>query len=351
MAEIRPFERSDLPAVSTLLRANLPEWTSAERVPQFLGATLLDDPWAEPGLSSLVADEDGSVIGFIGAQVRRFSFGDRELRGICASHLTVDPGKRGGAAGALLLRRLLAGEQDFTYSDTANDPMARMCVAFGGQLDQTRTCDWMILLRPGRWLGGLAAAVVRRRDIGQEVPVGALPFKAVMPGGRSRAFPQPDPAVSGTDAAPAEIAEQLAALAPGRGPRPAYDERFLTHLYEQVGGLYGEVVHRVVRREGRALGGYVYVPQRGGGVRVLQLLPGSDGEAVLGEMVEHARGRGAIAIGGRLEPHLTATLSPWMPVLGFSRRPWVHTHDPEILAALNSAAGVLTRLDGEWFVD
>jgi hypothetical protein len=351
MAEIRPLQRSDLPAVSALLGANLPEWTSGQSVPQFLAATLLDDPWAEPELSSLVAVEDEAVTGFIGAAVRRFSFGDRELRGVCASHLTVDPGRRGGAAGALLLRRLLAQGQDFTYSDTANDAMARMCVAFGGQLDQTRTSDWMILLRPGRWLRTLAAAVLRRRELGEEVPVGALPFKAVLPGGRERSYPRPAPGVSGEDAGPAQLAAALAEIAPGRGPRPAYDEAFLAHLFELARSQFGGLVSRLVRRDGRALGGYVYAPQRGGAMRVLALFVGREGEPVLAEMVEHARAGGATAIGGRMEPHLVATMQPWMPALGFTRRPWIHTHEPEVLAALQSAEGVLTRLDGEWFVN
>src|SRR5512133_238608 len=339
MAEIRPLQQSDLPAVSALLGANLPAWAAAEHVPSFLHATLIDDPWSDPELPSLVSvDEKGEPIGFIGAQSRRFSFGDRSLRAVCASHLAVAPEKRGGAVGALLLRRLLTAGQDFTYSDTANDEMARMCVTFGGQLDQTRTCDWMIVLRPLRWLGSLSGAVLRRREVGPEVPVGALPFKALMPGGRRRSFPLPQPDVRGERAAAAQIAEKLPEIAAGIELRTDYDAGFLEHLFAQMQPLFGAVEHRLVRRGDRAIGWYAYVSQAGAAIRLLHLLAHArEGEPVLAELVSHARERGAAVIGGRMEPHLVATLQPWMPVLGFSRRPWVHAHDPKIPATLFSS--------------
>ena len=153
MADIRPFERADLPEVSGLLREILPDWMPDEEIPRFLAATLLDVTWSDPDLPSLVAVEGGQVIGFIGSQVRRYRLDDRELRAVCSSHLTVASGHRGGAAGALLLRRLMTAGQDFTYSETVNDIVARMWQTFGGHLDAARACDWMIVLRPVRWLG------------------------------------------------------------------------------------------------------------------------------------------------------------------------------------------------------
>src|SRR5436305_1598 len=148
MAEIRPLERADLPSVATLLEANLPAWTGEEDLRKSLADTYLDAPWCDPELPALVAAEGGQLIGFIGAQPRRFRFGERTLRAVCPSHLTVDPNSRAGATGALLFRRLLTAGQDFTFSDTANDEVARMCRAFGGDLDHSRAFDWMVVLRP-----------------------------------------------------------------------------------------------------------------------------------------------------------------------------------------------------------
>src|SRR5918992_847151 len=179
MAEMRPLERDDLHAVAALLRANLTE-TPEEQIRRDITG-FMDDPWADPELPSLVAVQDGEIIGFVGAQVRRFRFEDRVLRAVCPSHLTVAAGKRGGAAGALLLRKFLTSGQDFTFSDTANDEVARIWQALGGRLDHARAFDWMLVLRPLRWAGSLAATAGRRRVLSSRIAVGAFPFRAVRP--------------------------------------------------------------------------------------------------------------------------------------------------------------------------
>ena len=107
MTDIRPFERADVEGVLALLEARLPWWTHDE---SFLEQTLIDSPWADPELPSLVAvDDEGGILGFIGSQARRLKLDDRELRGICCAHLAVSSDPRAGPAGALLLRRLLSG--------------------------------------------------------------------------------------------------------------------------------------------------------------------------------------------------------------------------------------------------
>ena len=81
MARIRPFRASDLEAVGALLAANLPD-----PVPErsFLESTLVDPPWRDDDIAALVAEEDGTVVGFIGAQVRRMRHGDQDLRAVSA---------------------------------------------------------------------------------------------------------------------------------------------------------------------------------------------------------------------------------------------------------------------------
>jgi hypothetical protein len=348
MAEIRPLERDDLPTVATLLRANLPAWTGEEELTRSLADTYLDAPWFDPELPSLVASDGGKVVGFIGAQARRFSFGDRTLRAVCPSHLAVDRASRSGATGALLFRRLLTAGQDFTFSDTANDEVVRMCRAFGGDLDHSRACDWMVVLRPVRWLRALATDVTLRRDPGPDVPVGALPFKAVRP---RRAAADPPPGVQGEDADAATVVEQLDPIGAGIRLRADFDQAYLEHLFKQVESRFGTLGSRVVRREGRAVGWYAYVPLSGAVIRVLHLLVGEkDADAVLSELLAHTRAQRAAVVSGRVEPHLTRALEQRAPVVGFARRPWIHCHDPEIRAALGSSDAVLTQLDAEWFL-
>jgi hypothetical protein len=352
MADIRPLERADLPAVVPLVRSIRPDWLSEEEIPSFLASTLIDDPWSDGDLPPLIATaDDGEVVGFIGSQVRRFRFGDRQVRGVCPSHLVVVPDRRAGAAGALLLRRLLTAGQDFTFSDTANDEVVRMWRTFGGNLDSARACDWMIVLRPVRWLRGVTAAAIRRRPVGREqVPVGAIPFQAAGPRIARRAFPEPEPEVAGEDVDAAAIVEHLPETTRGLRFFGDHDEQFLDHVFGQVRSLLGEAVRRLVRRGGRPVGWYAYVPDPRGVGRVLHIAANErEAEPVLGELIAHARAQGCALVSGRLEPHLLVPLRRRLAVLGFARQPVIHAHEPELLAALAAGDSLLTRLDSEWF--
>lgn len=348
MAEIRPLLRSDLPAVAKLLIANLPPWTEDERVTSSLAATFVDDPWADESLPSLVAAQDGKVVGFIGAQVRRFRLGDRSLTGVCASDLTVDPASRGGATGALLFRRLLLAGQDFTYTDTASDEAVRMCRVFGGDLDHARCCDWMITLRPARWLSRLAIATARRQRLHWDVPVRALALKPPRRGGK----PETPAGIAGVDTDAAGIVAALAKIKDGPRLRVDYEEAQLGYLLREVEEHFGGLTARVVHREGEPIGWYAHVPVSPVVVRVLHLFAGEqDTPNVLGELLVSARVSGAAAICGRVEPHLTRTLGARRTLVGFARRPWIHTREPEIRALLGSSDAAVTQLDSEWFVN
>jgi GNAT superfamily N-acetyltransferase len=351
MAEIRPFERADLSAVSSLVRGTLPESMADEEIPGFLAATLLDDPWTDVELPSLVATVDGQIVGFIGSHVRRFRLDDREVRAVCPSHLTVAPDHRGGAAGALLLRRLLTAGQQFTYSETVDDVVARIWRVFGGHLDAARACDWMIVLRPVRWLGTVAGAGIRRRHLGREqVPVGAVPFQAAGRRLMRRAFPEPDADVDGHEVDSATIVEHLPEIARGVRLRVDYDEAFLDHTFGLVESQFGNLVRRMVRREGRPIGWYAYVADLDGVSRVLELSSTErEADAVLGELMDHARRSGSPVISGRLEPHLLAALRRRLAVLGFARQPVIHSHDPELAGLLATSDSISARLSAEWF--
>src|SRR3954469_6122202 len=105
-ATIRPLARDDLPAVGALLSAHLAP-PPAPDLERFLAATLLDDPWADPELPSLVAEQDGAVAGFIARQPRRLELDGAPLRAAVCSHLTVAPEHRAGALAARLSRACL----------------------------------------------------------------------------------------------------------------------------------------------------------------------------------------------------------------------------------------------------
>jgi hypothetical protein len=348
MAMIRPFERADLPSVSRLLRTNIEGWW---RDDGFLSGTLLDHPWVDDELPSLVATEDGEVIGFVGAQARRVVLDDRPLRGVCVSHLAVAPGKRAGAAGALLLSKLLAGPQDLSWSDSANAAVVRMWRTFGGDVDSARVCDWMIVLRPARWLATAAGNAVRRRRVGRaEVPVGALPAHV---GPRIGEPADEEPAVEAASEPlhTASIADDEPAATRGVKLRVAHDAPYLDHVFGLIEGEGAPLIRRLVRRGDRPVGWYAYLRRPDGARRVLHLAASArDREAVFARLVDDARADGGTVLSGRFEPGLEEPLAARMAVLGLARKPMIHTNDAEIRAVIQTESSLITQLDSEWFV-
>ena len=349
MTEIRPLERSDLPAVASLMAARLPAWNRDE---SFLAETLIDQRWAAPELPSLVAvDGEGAILGFIGAQVRRLRLDDRVLWGVCCSHLVVVDDRRAGPAGALLLRRLLAGEQDLTWTDTATDGVIRMWRTFGGDIDHARSLDWMLVLRPLRWARDVLMTRVRRRGpVGRLAPARAVPFHAVGPRLAPHTFPSPPADVHGADATAAEIAGSLDDLTRDLRLFVDYDAAVLDQLFTLIEAEADPLVRRLVRRGDVVIGWYAYLLRRGGASRVLHVCGRApEMEAVVGELVDDARGRGSAVLTGRLEPHLGTALSERSAVLGFARCPLIHSRELEVRALLATDFSLLTDLDGEWF--
>jgi hypothetical protein len=349
MTKIRPLGRSDLPAVASLMARRLPGWTQDE---SFLAETLIDQRWAAAELPSLVSvDDDGAIVGFIGAQVRRVRLDDRVLQGVCCSHLVVVDDPRAGPAGALLLRRMLSGEQDLTWTDTATDGVAHMWRTFGGHVDQARSLDWMLVLRPVRWAREVLRTRMRRRPPLRELaPARALPFHASGPRLAPRAFPDLPAGVRGDDVTARVIAENLDDLTRDFRLRVDYDEAYLDRLFAQIEAAAGPLVRRIVRRGDVAIGWYAYLCRRGGASRVLHLCGReAEMEAVIGELVNDARGRGSAVLTGRFEPHLRTPLSRSAAVLGLARCPLIHSRELDVRALLATDASLLTSLDGEWF--
>jgi hypothetical protein len=356
MHEIRPFTHADVPAVLNLLHAQMRGWTLDQRL--FAGL-ILDDPWADEELPSLVAlgDDGREIIGFTGVQVRKMRMDGQPIRAVHSGHGVVKPDSRGSAVGALLIGRAVSGPQDLTWSDGAIDAVAGVFRAFGGQLDHTRACDWLLVLRPVRWLRDLATAAARRNVATRRVvPVGAMPFQAAGQRLMRSAFPVRPPDVIGEDATAATIVTHLPAINKRLRLWVDHDEEHLEHMFGLVRSfnglesLKGPLVTRLVRRGERPIGWYAFISRPGGASRVLHISAlERETDAVLGELIEHAHDRGAAALAGRAEPHLQRALTERYAVLGYARQPTILTKNPELAAVAASSKSLLTRLDGDIF--
>lgn len=348
-ATVRPLDRADLPQVKALLDSHLGEWGGDASL---LASTLIDYPWADPEMPSLVAvGGERRIVGFLGVQVKRLRVGERTISGACASHFVVAPEHRRTRTGAALMTALLAGPQSATWTDCANERVVQMGRVAGGHIDHARAFDWMIAIRPLRWTAAVAAVTMRRRLGRSDLPVAAFPLQALRPGIVRARFPQPDTGVFGEYADAVAIASNLAQLSEGFELRVDYGEEYLRHLFAQVERARGDLTVRMVRRNGTPIGWYAYVPQSRRVTRVLHVAASPQQvEDVFAEMTMHAAGEGAAVLTGRAEPHLRVPLHDRYAVLGYARQPMFHSRDREVRAALGSSSALFTQLDAEWFV-
>jgi hypothetical protein len=357
MSDVRPLDVADLPAVADLFRAAMGPENPLSRpwLAGFLGETLLESPWADPEIPSLVATDDGAITGFIGSNVRPVIVDGKRMRAACCAHLVVAEGARSRAIGPQLLGRYMGGPQDLTFTDTATEIVARMWRSFGGRSDAQRSTGWMLVLRPGPWALAVGRARVRGRRAPGLATVPALPFHigGARLTGHSGQDQSPAAAPVETEPlSPALLLEHAGAILKGVRVHLDYDEAYLTWLMQRLDALYATsvVVRRLVRRGGRPVGWFVFVHDPGGPGRVLQVAARErDTDAVVEALVGDARERGVTVLAGRLEPHLAEPLRRRWAVLGFDARALIHAQNLEVLNALASGPSLLTRLDGEWW--
>ncbi|HVL37618.1 MAG TPA: hypothetical protein VM489_18260, partial [Burkholderiales bacterium] len=156
--------------------------------------------------------------------------------------------------------------------------------------------------------------------------------------------------------APLEAAALAEALHEHRGAfalRPDYDAATLEWLLFQARQKrrYGTLEGAVLREaNGRTAGWFLYYLNP----RMCQVLQIGGRRERLGEVLEqlfrHARRRGAVAIQGRLEPHLTLALQGRRCLLqSRSIHTLLHARDANLLVPFYSGDAFFTRLEGEWW--
>jgi hypothetical protein len=347
---IRPLDRNDLGEVAALyeLVARSGESTPPPGLGPHFAETLLDHPWADASIPSLVYD-DGRVTGFIGSHVRRFALDGRPLRFAYGGQLITDPAARKSAVGFFLLRAFMQGPQDVTLTDTAGEATLRMWTRLGGRAASLPSLSWFRVFRPLSFAidHKLTAHGPRRlaRTAGRAgASVDRLAGRRLAPDDPPRAV-QPEPL------RPETMIEGIERCAPRLAP--AYDLPFLRWLLPTVSGVHsrGTLVATLLRTDGLPIGWYLYYLRPGGLSDVLQVAaaPGSVG-AVVDHLFADAHQGGAALLRGRIEPHLLEPLGRRRCLFRYNGGALVHTHDAEIAAAMVSPDSLLTRLEGDWWM-
>jgi hypothetical protein len=177
MATIRPFEPDDaLEAAKLFLLVNPgSRWPSAEPLAQYIREVLCESPWCDPEIPSLVAVENGRIIGVESVVPRPMMHGKRAIRAAVSCQTYVHPERR-GLTGIQLTRALLSGPQDVTIADGASLMGAKVLEALGALVSPLHRMSWIRPVRPAQAALGYAAS--RRRALRPLAVVGA-PFAAL----------------------------------------------------------------------------------------------------------------------------------------------------------------------------
>jgi hypothetical protein len=210
---------------------------------------LLDHPWADPEIPSLVyLDEQKTVRAFTGSHVRRLSLEGRPIRMACGGQLVSDPAVRNRAAGTLLLRRFFAGPQDLTITDGATEATRRIWGGLGGSVGYLGSINWVRLFD---W-GAAGEQALERFGMAAWRPVVRPVLSAVrvvanrMPAISLRVK---DPSTRAEDLTPQALLEHLPSILQHRLLHPSYDERFLTWLFREMAAVQSreELAKRLIR--------------------------------------------------------------------------------------------------------
>ena len=363
MSRVRPLRATDLPAIGAIWLRAFERPGTASGVQRYFREVFLDQVPANEEPPSLVyEDDEGVIVGFVGAIPRRMRFRGRPLRAVVTTQLMIDPARRRALAAFDLLRALFAGPQELTYCDGANDRAQRVWERSGGEVVPLYSLDWRRALRPAGSARQRVAKAGRARLARVTAPlcsaVDALAGSLVgldhaaaigVPLGRPRA-PFVDEELSS-----AALRAIIDAARPAPSLRPSYDDASLAWLLDQAARTHGHgpLRRRLCRRaSGEAVGYYVYYAKPGGLAQVLQIggKPGAIG-GVLASLFADAYAAGSVAVVGQAEPrwlreitdaHATFTCRS-LGVLA-------HARDREIVDAFQRGDASISRLDGEWWL-
>lgn len=357
MARIRVFAEDDVPAAAALFARVYPEhrWSSPAACEAYFREMLFNNPWRDLQLPSWVAEEDGRVCGCYAVMPRSMLFRGRRIRVAVLCQVIVDPDQRHSLTVLQLAKACLSGPQDLTLADGANDKARRMWIGIGGTVPLLHSLHWTRPLRPARYVLALLDKPGRRRRLLRAARAPCMLVDAVAARLHRNGFVSSDDGLEDQPLDATRMFAHVDAIADRNGAlRPLYDEHSLGWLLEQAAlkARHGRLRARSVIERGKLLGWFIYYARAGEVNEVLQLAAlGGSYPRVLQRLLVDAWRQGATALRGRFDPHHVQELCDrhcWFRREG----PWtlVHSRHSDVLAALESGAAGLSRLDGEWWL-
>lgn len=356
---VRPLTENDIPQVADLYWRILRERNVARppNVEAFLQELYFKNPWLDPDIPSLVYDDKGKTVGFLGVIPRKMCYEGKPVRIAYGGNFAVHPDFRTTLAGLHLLRTYMAGPQDLSQTDSANDTSRALLERLGFTTILPYSVHWVRLLRPAR-CATYAISRVTENALGGLLEFATRPFCNLADHFATKLssspFRQNESSLHGMDLEVETLLKCLTDFRQGYSLWPDYDESSLTWLLRFMQKMKGrdEDLRKVVLREdsGKIVGWYIYyrTPNRFGDV--VQL--GGEKKRIK-DILDHifydAWSSGLIGMHGTIERQFMADFSE-KNCFFTCRGGWTvsYSRKPQLLQRLNSGDAFLSRLDGEW---
>lgn len=352
MSRVRRFVPSDIPEVTALRRRTFEFSAHADDVTlaAYIADVFFDGPWNTGESPSLVYVRDnGRIGGFLGVIERPATYLGQPIRIAVCTQFMVDVDQR-GLAGVQLVRALLEGDQDVSFADAANDASRGIWERLGGTVAAVNSLTWTQPIRPTRY----RAAETARGVVGRGAAWVLRPLFELIDSMRA-SWPEPI-GVTAVPLTPEMMTIRLPEVMHSTALLPVYSATSARWLLEQLslkrdrGAVRGVAL---VDSRGLVAGWFIYLANRGGTGDVVQIVADDRNYPdVLSALFHDARAHGVTALDGRASFSIAAALEPRRAHV---RRagPWalVHSRRPEIIHAIVAGDALLSRLEGEWWMN
>lgn len=358
MSSVRSFEAGDVDAVADLFQRLLRKsrQPATNDLKTYLRTLFLDVADRDAGLHSRVhVRADGRVSGFLGVLPVQMEFEGRRLQAANCGTFACDDRDNDPFAGARLLRDVLSGPQDLSFSETSNDISTDMWRTMRATVLGAYSLEWLRVLKPAAF--ALEAAAGRVPAARLLAPVARAVDAFICRRGEKQVWSHYAPLAGKADAfvaAPAddrEFAALCTELVTQFPLRPAWDrpvlETMLRHAERKT--LHGERVQHVVRAQsGKPIGLYLYYGNAGGIGRTVQIMAQPRQESIVIDcLIRNAYERGLVAIRGRTQPNLLQAMIGKKCAFVHTSSTLVHSRNPDLLKAMTSGQLFLNGLAGE----
>jgi hypothetical protein len=262
---VRALAEADVPAVARLFQHMLRKsrGPATPALAAYMTELFLNGPDRDPEINSHVhLDGDGTVNGFVGVLPMPMMVHGRPVSGALCGTLMVENHADDPFAGARLMRAFLAGPQDISLTETANDISTTMWRKLRGTVLPDHSLEWLRVIRPAGFVAAAAASAIR--PMRAFAPL-ARPFDALIrrrPSSWAHVAAEiPEGTQTSAETDDEEAVDLFMQLTEPFAARPNWRRESLARMVAESRNKanYGEMVRRkVTARDGRTLGLFLY---------------------------------------------------------------------------------------------